>query len=325
MTDFPLASFDPTYGYDLSRLSEVGVPVAPQDFAAFWRETYRRARTIALRLSRREVDCPDPRYRLEEVEYDSWEGVRIGAWLVQPKEGAPQSSVVVGHGYGGRTGPDYDALPFNQAAQIFPCARGFHRSAAPQLPSKAGEHVLHGIESRETYLHRGCVVDLWLAASALQECLSMDLPLFYFGGSFGGGIGALALPWDERFQAAFLDVPSFGNHPLRVTLPCRGSGAPVKELYDHGHPELLDVLQYYDAATAAQHIQIPTFVAAALRDPAVPPPGQFAVYNALRCPKQLFVRQVAHDEPETMEIDAPKLTAQLGTWFKDQIRHATHP
>jgi len=191
MTDFPLASFDPTYGYDLSRLSEVGAPVTPQDFAAFWRETYRRARTIALRLSRREIECPDANYRLEEVKYDSWEGVRIGAWLVQPKEGALQSSVVVGHGYGGRTGPDY-ALPFIQAAQIFPCARGFHRSAAPQLPSVAGAHVLHGIDPRETYLHRGSVVAICLAASAPTAGTAPHPPLFFYAGSVRGRLGPLA-------------------------------------------------------------------------------------------------------------------------------------
>jgi cephalosporin-C deacetylase len=54
------------------------------------------------------------------------------------------------------------------------------------------------------------------------------------------------------------------------------------------------VLQYFDSATAAGHIQIPTLVAAAVFDPAVPPPGQFAVHNCLAGPKDLFARQAAH-------------------------------
>jgi cephalosporin-C deacetylase len=29
----------------------------------------------------------------------------------------------------------------------------------------------------------------------------------------------MALPWDDRFQRAYLEVPSFGNHPLRVQMP----------------------------------------------------------------------------------------------------------
>ena len=52
--------------------------------------------------------------------------------------------------------------------------------------------------------------------------------LDYMGISFGGGIGALALPWDERFHRAHLNVPSFGHHPLRLTLPepdTTGSGS----------------------------------------------------------------------------------------------------
>ena len=43
-------------------------------------------------------------------------------------------------------------------------------------------------------------------------------------------------------------------------------------------------------------IPIPTHVDCALFDPAVPPPGQFCVYNAIRSPKKLFVRQAAHFE-----------------------------
>ncbi|MEZ5576382.1 MAG: hypothetical protein R3F44_12440 [Candidatus Competibacteraceae bacterium] len=35
-------------------------------------------------------------------------------------------------------------------------------------------------------------------------------------------------------------------------------------------------------------------VAAARFDPAVPPPGQFAVYNALAGPKELFVLRAGH-------------------------------
>lgn len=116
--------------------------------------------------------------------------------------------------------------------------------------------------------------------------------LTYLGTSFGGGIGALALPWDDRFHAAGLTVPTFGNHPLRVTLPCTGSGESVRTRLAED-PSVLDVLAYFDAATAARHIKIPVHVGAALFDPSVPPPGQFAVYNGLAGPRELLVLRAA--------------------------------
>jgi cephalosporin-C deacetylase len=178
-------------------------------------------------------------------------------------------------------------------------------------------HVLHGIESRETYIHGGCAADIWCAASALIEMVAEAAQrLDYIGGSFGGGIGALALPWEERFTAAHLAVPSFGNHPLRLTLPCVGSGESVRQ-HHTSHPELVEVLRYFDAAIAARHIKMPAQVAAALFDPAVPPPGQFAVYNAIPEPKELFVLAAGHFAHPDESLESERLTADLTRFFSD--------
>lgn len=310
--DFP---FDPTYGYDLDALLEVPAPAGPDDFDEFWRRTFQKALAVPLNVSREELLCPRPGYRLFKVLYDSLGGVRIGSWLLIPKDGEINQGAVYGHGYGGREAPEYDH-PFEKAAVIFPCARGFHLSAHPDYPANGHEHVMCGIESRDTYSHRGSVADFWIGASALLELYpESGAKLSYVGGSFGGGIGALLLPWDERFSRAHLGVPSFGNHPLRISLPCMGSGQSVQNYYPE-HPEILEVLQYFDAATAASRIHIPVLASPALFDPAVPPPGQFSVYNALSGPKELFVQQAGHFEWGRGQVEEGRTFAQvLKRWF----------
>ncbi|MGE9294259.1 MAG: acetylxylan esterase, partial [Puniceicoccales bacterium] len=249
--------------------------------------------------------------------YDSWEGVRIGGWLLEPAEGPVTGAIVMGHGYGGREEPEYEWL-MPQMAAIFPCARGFHLSACAGIPSVAAEHVVHRIESREDYVIRGCAADLWLAASAVLELYPQVRDnLLYIGGSFGGGMGALMLSVDKRFRRAYLNIPTFGHHPLRITLPCVGSGAAVRSYYLEGHPEVLDVLAYYDAAVAAGFIEIPVYVAAALFDPAVPPPGQFAVYNMLSHHKELFLRQADHFELEGNQYDNACVRTRVRRFFRD--------
>ena len=52
---------------------------------------------------------------------------------------------------------------------------------------------------------------------------------------------------------------------------------------------MIELLVGNDAATAARYMKQPVHCACALFDPTVPPAGQFAVYNALGGPKQLFV------------------------------------
>jgi cephalosporin-C deacetylase len=310
--------FDPTYGYDLERLLTVPAPEPPDDFESFWRATREEALAVPLRLEKREVSCSVAGYSLYEVEFDSLDGVRIGAWVTVPQRKTLSGGSVMYHGYGGRGGPDF-LVPAPPGPVIFPCARGFNRSAHPGIPGESKAHVVHGIASRETYVHRGCTADVWCAASALLEMFpDAAEDLRFLGGSFGGGIGALAVPWEDRFRTAFLDVPSFGNHPLRVTLPCTGSGAAVRE-YWLKHPEVLEVLAYFDAATAARFLTIPVFVAAATFDPAVPPPGQFAVYNAIPEPKELFVRTAAHFSSPYEIPERRKLHERLKAWFSSPI------
>lgn len=287
---------DPTYGYDLQALLAVEAPEPPDDFADFWKSLHQRAREVdvAARFEG-EPELIDNR-RVYDISYTSTDGLRLGGWLTVPAEGPIRRGIVAGHGYGGRPGPDPVTL-LPDAATIFPCARGLpSRSLLPDLPDTGAMHVLHGISDRDRYVHGGCAADVWCAATALIDLVPETADrLDYVGGSFGGGIGALALGWDERFTAGCLYVPSFGNHPLRLTLECTGSGEAVRR-YARTHPEVIEVLRYFDAASAARLLTKPIQVSAALADPSVPPPGQFAVYNGLAGRRELVVMTAGHME-----------------------------
>ncbi|MEU1472010.1 acetylxylan esterase [Streptomyces sp. NPDC005761] len=318
--DFP---FDPAYGRTLDELMAVPAPSAPEDFADFWRARYDAAREVVTAPEVGPLEDERDGVRIHGVTYTSVGGVRLGGWLALPVEGAAAGPVrhgfVVGHGYGGRqeAGPDVP-LPLPSSAAILPCVRGMGaRGLVAGIPDVSAGHVLHGIESRDTYVIGDCVADLWCAASALGELvpeLAGPGRLGYLGESFGGGLGALALPWDDRFAAAQLTVPTFGNHPLRLTLPCAGSGESVRARHRE-HPEVVEVLRYFDAATAAESVKLPTLVAAALFDPSVPPPGQFAVHNALAGERELLVLPAGHFEYEGLAQDVAGLVAARRAFF----------
>ncbi|QEW02756.1 acetylxylan esterase [Microbacterium lushaniae] len=291
---------DPTYGYTIDTLLAVQPPVAPADFAEYWGARYARARAIdPTPVLRPSAQPAPPGTRLYDVEFSTTDGLRLGGWLTLPAEGRIERGLVVSHGYGGRLEPEHVA-PVEHAAVLYACARGMGaRSLIDDIPSIAERHVLHGIADRDTYVHGGCAADVWCSVSALTELVpAVAGRVAYVGGSFGGGIGALALPWEDRISAACLSIPSFGHHPLRVTMPCTGSGESVRRRVE-AHPETMDVLRYFDAATAATMITIPTHVAPALADPAVPPPGQFAIANGLAGEREVFVRATGHmDHPD---------------------------
>jgi len=307
-------SFDPSYGYRLESLLEVTPPTEPEGFEEFWKARYERALQVNPETESSKVLQIHPNFEVRDIFYQSTDGFRIGGWLLAPRPGRPRRGLVVGHGYGGRDGPDFD-LKISDAAFLFPCFRGLSRSGHQGVSSNPAYHVLHNIDQPRRYIMGGCVEDVWVGVSALLQLFpEIEGHIGYQGTSFGGGIGAMAVAWDPRIRRAAFNVPTFGDQPLRLGLPTTGSGASVS-LYQRRHGNVMETLQYYDAALCARHISVPVHVAAALFDPVVAPPGQFAVYNALAGPKELFVADAGHfDYPGRAEQEK-QLLDELQRFF----------
>ncbi len=309
-----MTDFDPTYGYNLEQLLQIVLPTQPDGFAAFWQARYMRAMKLDPCQHIKPCGSFHPDFDCYDLDYSSTDDFKIGGWVLIPKHSPVTRGVVVGHGYGGREGPDFD-LPIPGAAFLFPCFRGLSRSKRWPISENPTYHILHNIDKRDHYILGGCVEDLWLAVSALLKLFpSVSGHVAYLGISFGGGIGALASPWDMRIQRAHFNVPSFGNQALRLQLPTWGSAAAVQN-YQREHGNILATLNYYDAAVAAQHIQIPVHIAAALADPMVAPPGQFSIYNALPREKKLFVLEKGHSDYPRQAEQNNALLSELQGFF----------
>ncbi len=276
--DYP---FDPSHGYSAEALRSITPPEEPPGFASYWQERYRRALEVDPQPVVAEKVQSNPAWKISEVNFASTDGVNVGGWFVVPQEGPVVRGIVVGHGYGGRQGPE-PRSEIAQTAWLFPCARGFDRSRMEGVPGEAYGHVVHGIEDRDRYIIGACVEDLWVAVSALTHLAPQTVGrIGYMGSSFGGGLGALAMPWDRRVGRVFLEVPTFGHQPLRLKLPGVGSADAVRQHVQQHGEQAVSALRYHDAAIAARHFRVPVLVAPALFDPAVQPAGQFAVHNAV--------------------------------------------
>lgn len=309
-----MPEFNPDYGYTLEQLLNIVPPPEPKDFAAFWQARYRRAMHTNPQPQLSPSYSCHPDFNCYDVSYSSTDAWKISGWVLTPKHSPITRGVIVGHGYGGREGPDFD-LPIPGAAFLFPCFRGLARSRSQLVSDNPSYHVLHNIDKPDSYILGGCVDDLWLGVSALLDLFPATAGhVGYLGISFGGGIGAMALPWERRIQRAHLNVPSFGNQPLRLQLPTRGSAAAVQN-YQKAHGNVLATLQYYDAAIAARRVTIPVHVAAALIDPVVAPPGQFSIYNALPESKKLFVLDQGHMDYVGQAEQKIQLLSELQKFF----------
>ena len=316
MTTFPHPfHFDPSYGYTLEALLAIRAPLALADFSHFWRSRYRETLRLQpdFELSQTGNHAG---FKVFDIRYKSTEDFGIGGWLLEPEHQEVKQCIVVGHGYGGRDQPDYH---FNipHTAFLFPCFRGISRSCSDRVSDQPHLHVLQDIEDPKRYVLGGCVDDIWVAVSLMRALYPQAAEqIGYMGISFGGGIGALAIPWDVRIKRAHLNVPTFGCQTLRLSLPTIGSGAAVTEyVRQSGH--IPDTLAYYDAAIAATFALQPAHIAAALFDPMVAPPGQFGIYNAWAGPKELFVLEAGHYEYPRQEQQYQQLLWELQAFFGD--------
>ncbi|MDO9011410.1 MAG: acetylxylan esterase [Gallionella sp.] len=312
--------FDPTCGMNLAQLLDIVPPEPPADFTTFWERRYAAALTVSPHSCIQASGCMLKGHVVHDLRYLSTGGVEISGWLLIPEDGKVSRGLIIGHGYNGREAPD-EPLAVDEAALLFPCFRGLGRSPLANVSPEPYQHVLHDIQNRERYILGGCVEDLWLAVAALLELFpEVAGRIGYSGISFGGGIGALAAPWDSRIQRLHLQIPTFGHHALRLTLPCVGSGESVRIFQRQHDFNIMETLAYYDAASAARYLRIPTLVAAARFDPAVPPSGQFAIYNAIpEKLRHLFVLDAGHFDYPCQEQQMQEMNRELACFFMEQL------
>jgi cephalosporin-C deacetylase len=308
--------FDPAYGYSLNQLLNVEPPNEPTDFDKFWQSRYQNALTLAPQPRTQIIDKNKLGWQVFEINYYSTDDFSIRGWLLLPVAGVIKCGFIVGHGYGGRDGPDFN-LPFKEAALLFPCFRGLGLSKHPTISSDPYWHVRHNIDQVDRYILGGCVEDLWLAVSAMLELFpTIAGHLGYLGISFSGGVGALGLAWEQRISRGHINVPSFGHHPLRLRLESLGSAHSIQQYYRNHKKHTLKVLRYYDAALAAKRITMPMHCACAVFDPCVAPPGQFAIFNALPKKKQLFILEAGHHSYPNQHKQDKALIDELELFFR---------
>ena len=310
-----VVEMDPNKSYPLENLLNISSPPSPKGFDEFWQNAYQATRAYKVSIELTDTGENRSHWKIYKLSFVSTNAIKINGWLLVPSKGEVKRAMIVGHGYGGRDAPDFH-LPFPDTAIYFPCCRGISLSSHYPISQDPYWHVIHDIDKKDQYILRGCVEDTWLSVSALEMLYPhLANKIFYMGMSFTGGIGVLALAQDTRIAKAHFNVPTFGNHKLRLRIPTQGSGKSLQDFYHREPYKLIRTLRYYDAANAAKRIKVPTHFALALRDSVVTPPGQFAIYNQIPDKKSLFVLDAGHDNYENQDQQHAELLKELEEFF----------
>ncbi|MCC6880623.1 MAG: acetylxylan esterase [Verrucomicrobiales bacterium] len=307
-------AFDPAYGYSKEALLQIGAPEEPPGFSDYWLRRHERVRLLSADPTVQPVESIHPEWDEFQLTFRTSDDLNLGGWLLTPKHQPVTRGFIVAHGYGGRQAPDHD-LGLEGAALMFPCSRGLGLSRGGNIPENPDKHVVHGLPHRDGYVIGGCVEDVWMSVTALLELFPQaEGRTGFVGTSFSGGVGALAMAWEDRLQRGVLKVPSFGHHRLRLGCSTTGSTRALAK-YAARHPAVWQDLPFFDAAVAARHIRQPVLVAAALFDPVVPPPAQFAIHNSLGSTGTLFALTAGHFDHPGKDDEEARLRAAVTSHF----------
>ncbi|MFI4870278.1 MAG: acetylxylan esterase [Phycisphaerales bacterium JB061] len=313
---------------------------------AFWQQWHRSIddREPVLRPIGADDDPSDP---TATHAFDGAGGVPIGCRVQEARASNPSAIVILLHGYDDPPSLAESIDRFHAAEGCVVVAmrmRGYAGSRARVGDLKANElgwittglaePVNHGASATEWVLSH-TVADLLLGVRACRHALGLDLPVYLKGESFGGGLAVIAAARscamackhpEQLIDRIAVGLPTFGDwrwRLKRVEPRSLGAGGEVKRfLMAPGcDPEsIMNLLDLFDSALHAEHVDCPALVKVAVKDEIVPAPTQSAIYNALGTPPGLkgrFVTQFGHFDGGLTDLRRHAMFENMTSEFLD--------
>ena len=292
----------------------------PENFDRFWREARAELLRIPIDAKLEEVAVVDPGdAKRFKVSLANVNGSRVYGWLHLPEGNGPFPTVLSIPGSGiGRTGrfagfteagiavlaiEVHGLEPIKQeiigAAQwIRPATDETEYFAKLQNGILASYHSF-GIEDPYRYYHRRSLQSAMRALDYLYTREDVDpRKIIVFGGSQGGGLSLLTAAIDKRVDAVVATVPAFCNNASRK---------------DSHIPQVSRTMSYFDAALAAELIEVPALVGVGFIDGTCRPANVYSAFNNIKGPKRIVnFYNLGHGSP-------PDWREQTIKWILEKI------
>ncbi|MEM8982961.1 MAG: alpha/beta fold hydrolase [Pseudomonadota bacterium] len=272
----------------------------PAEFDILWQASLQSLdRTDPAPLSQRGAS-PRPGLTLDRLSFASLGGEQILGYLLSHDDGGVRPLIVHTHGYNSQ----YDIMLEWALAGYHVCGidvRGHGRSAA--RPSSSDGYVLTGIDTPQTSILRGAVMDVVQAIRVARLLVSWRVARTVLQGfSFGGALAVMAGALVPDLDLVVAGQPTFGWHSERVRLAEAGSSLELRRFLDaapHRAEQINATLAYYDALHFAHRLRVPCFLGVGLADTVVPSRTVLAIANHIgTAPLELRLLPVSHsDDP----------------------------
>ena len=271
-------------------------------------------------------------HRVDWLRFSSLSDMLIYGWLAVPKRLQSQSG---NRGYLWLPGYSLGNPPPGPEAQYSDTVT-FGLNLHGNLPDtpyrhpnlSGADYITQGIESPQTYIYKTIIGHCLRALDVLAAQPEVSRERVMVGGmSQGGGLALVTAALAPSVKLCLTDMPWLCALNLALSLLDRAKYQKMKSArypdargliadYADAHPEMADQIYqtyaYFDPLSHAANIRCPTQMSAGGRDPSCKPPTIYAVYNALRCEKEmLYLPTTGHDIVPAMHEAHEKWVEQV--------------
>ena len=310
---------------------ETRTPVRrPADFAAFWANVKADLGDVPLEWERLPgAGGETETHTTDWVRFSSLGDLVVYGWLAVPK-----SLPRVGNrgylwlpGYSLGNPPPGPECLYPDTVTLGLNLHGNLPNTPYRHPSLSGaDYITQGIESPQAYIYRNIVGHCLRALDVLAAQPEVAPARLMVGGmSQGGGLALVTAALTPSVRLCLADMPWLCALELALSLLDREKYRHMKSVrypdvrgliadYADAHPplaaQITETYHYFDPLSHAADIHCPTQMSAGGRDPSCKPPTIYAVYNELRCEKEmLYLPQTGH------EI-VPAMRQSHGNWVQ---------
>lgn len=290
-----------------------GLTPVPSDFDAFWQARMAEADAVELDYEITFSEIPS----FETVDYlDLWfsgmDGARLYAKYVKPRSADPLPLVLQFHGYPGATRSWFEQSSFAGMGCALialdnPGQGGKSQDVGGYIGTTVSGHIIAGLDGPvEDMYYVRLYQDVRILCRIVRELEGIDLSRVYVNGaSQGGGMGiaCCALNADLIAKASIL-YPFLSDFRQVYELGADEIAYEGIRYYSRWFDpdgtrldECFHTLGYIDTLSFAHLVRCPVLFGTGLADVVCPPETQFAVYNALACPKRhVLFPDFGHEE-----------------------------
>lgn len=299
---------------DLESLKKyLGTNPIPNDFDEFWANRVFEAHQIPLQYEINENEIQGYNYcGFYDLTFQGIQGEKLYAKYLKPKVPLKHPLILQFHGYPGSSRSWFEQASFvGMGCAIIaldcPGQGGQSQDSGHYLGTTVSGHLIAGLDGEAADMYYVKLYqDICILVRIIQELEDIDQSKIYVNGaSQGAGLATICAALNpEIIKKACILYPFLSDFQRVYDLNCDEVAYEGLRYYfkwfDPMHKrknEIMTQLGYIDVHHFAKWIKANVLFGCSLKDQICPPSTQMAVYNQLKCPKEIYYfHDYGHEE-----------------------------